>query len=198
MLKTPRFAGCLVIVLAGLLSGCAMKVQQPSFPPISYANLPPIKLDVARVEVANNYVSPDTRPNVEDLFPVSLANSALDWGRDRLQAVGNGGVARLVVERASVVEVPLKKTTGLQGMFTIDQSERYNGVLTVSLTIFNGSGDKQASASVTVKRSQTTSEDISINERNKIWYAMEKAMMNTLNTSLEKEIRNNLRQWVRS
>lgn len=193
----PRRLACVLLVFGGLVAGCASNVERPAFPQISFSHLPPIKLDVARIDVENHYVSPDTKPNVEHLFPVSLAGTAMNWGRDRLKAVGSSGVARLTVDRASVVEVPLKRTTGLQGLFTTDQAERYDGVVRVTLKIFDAGGEERATATATASRSQTVPEDISLDERDKVWFGMTEKMMGTLNNTLEKAIRENLAQWVR-
>lgn len=198
MSPIPRLLACAALVCAALVSGCAMNVQRPAFPQISFSHLPPLKLDVAKIEVQNDYVSPDTEPNVEHLFPVSVAGTAMNWGRDRLRAVGNSGVARFIVNRASVIEVPLKQKKGIEGFFTNQQAERYDGVVTVTLKILDGSGNERAEASATTKRSQTVPEDITLNDRDKVWFDMTEKMMGSLNTTLEKAIRENLRQWVKN
>lgn len=197
MPQFQRFLACVAVVSAGLLAGCASPVQRPAYPQISFRHLEPIPIDVARVEVENRYVSPATAPNVEHRFPVSPAATALNWGRDRLRPVGASGVARLIVERASAVEVPLKRSSGLRGAFTNDQSERYDGVVTVALEILDGNGERRAIARATARRSQTVPEDISLNEREKAWFEMTEAMMATLNTALENQVRSHLKDWVR-
>tara|TARA_R110000787_G_scaffold32297_1_gene85297 strand:+ start:153 stop:746 length:594 start_codon:yes stop_codon:yes gene_type:complete len=190
------FAG-LSIAGALLVAGCATQVEKPAFPQISFAHLPQIPLDVARIEVENQYVSPAAEPNVEHRFPVSPAQSALNWGRDRLKPAGASGVARVVVERASVVEVPLAPTPGIRGVFTKDQSERYEGVVTVSVQLFDENGASRAVVRSTAQRSQTVPENISLNERDKIWFQMTEAMMATLNKTLEEQVRAHLAPWVR-
>ncbi len=185
------------ILIAGLLAGCAESADRPVYPQISFAHLPKIALDVARIEVANTYVSPATEPNVEHRFPVSPAASALNWGRDRLQPAGAGGVARVTLERASVVEVPLEKTKGVRGAFTNDQSERYNGVITMSVEILNAEGERQGIVRATAQRSQTVPEDISLNEREKIWFDMTEKLMATMNEALETQVRTHLKTWIK-
>ena len=180
-----------------ILSGCAAQVEKPGFSQISFAHLPPINLNVARVEVENRYVSPATRPNVEHEFPVSPAAAASNWGRDRLKAVGQSGVARVIVRRASVVEVPLKRTTGVKGAFTKDQSERYDAVIDMMVEIRDANGDLRVTAESTAKRSRSVSENISLNGREKVWFEMTEAMMGDLNASLEVQIRKHMNRWLR-
>ncbi len=185
------------LAAAFILSGCATKVEKPGFSQISFAHLPPINLNVARVEVENRYVSPATRPNVEHEFSVSPAAVASNWGRDRLKAVGQSGVARVIVRRASVVEVPLKRTAGVKGAFTKDQSERYDAVIDMKVEIRDANGDLRVTAESTAKRSRSVSENISLNGREKVWFEMTEAMMGDLNTSLEAQIRKHMNRWLR-
>ncbi len=180
-----------------LLAGCAKELKTPGFPQISFAHLEPISLNVLRIEVENRYVSPAMRPNVEHEFPVSPAKAALNWARDRLRADGLGGVARVIVRRASVVEVPLKRTTGVKGAFTRDQSERYDAVINMMVELRDANGNVRVTAESTAKRSRSVSENLSLNDREKIWFEITEKMMADLNTALERQIRIHMKEWIR-
>jgi len=195
MSRSPALASILAVVF--LLTGCATEVQKPGFSQISFAHLQPISLNVARIEVENRYVSPATRPNVEQEFPVSPAAVASNWGRDRLRAVGQSGVARVVVRRASVVEVPLKRTTGVTGAFTRDQSERYDAIIDMMVELRDADGNVRVTAESTAKRSRSVSENVSLIEREKIWFEMTETMMSDLNTALENQVRIHMKEWIR-
>lgn len=195
MSRSPALASILAVVF--LLTGCAIEVQKPGFSQISFAHLQPISLNVARIEVENRYVSPATRPNVEHEFPVSPAAVASNWGRDRLRAVGQSGVARVVVRRASVVEVPLKRTTGVTGAFTRDQSERYDAIIDMMVELRDADGNVRVTAESTAKRSRSVSENVSLIEREKIWFEMTETMMSDLNTALENQVRIHMKEWIR-
>ena len=195
MSRSPVFTSLFAVVF--LLAGCATEVQKPGFSQISFAHLQPINLNVARIEVENRYVSPATRPNVEHEFPVSPAAVASNWGRDRLRAVGASGVARVIVRRASVVEVPLKRTTGVTGAFTRDQSERYEAVIDMMVELRDATGNVRVTAESTAKRSRSVSENISLNDREKIWFEMTESMLADLNTALENQVRIHMKEWIR-
>lgn len=196
MNRLVRLAGCIAFG-ALVLTGCETTVQKPAYPQISFAHLPQIPVNVARVEVENRYASPASAPNVEHLFPVSPAASALNWGRDRLKPVGASGVARVVLKRASVVEVPLQRTTGLKGAFTTDQSERYDAVIAMGIEMLDENGNVRATAEATTKRSRTVPENLSINEREKIWFEMTENLLSDLNTALESQLREHMGAWIR-
>ena len=122
---------------------------------------------------------------------------ASNWGRDRLRAVGASGVARVIVRRASVVEVPLKRTTGVTGAFTRDQSERYEAVIDMMVELRDATGNVRVTAESTAKRSRSVSENISLNDREKIWFEMTESMMADLNTALENQVRIHMKEWIR-
>jgi len=195
MSRLPVFASLIAVVF--LLAGCATEVQKSGFPQISFAHLQPISLNVTRIEMENRYISPATRPNVEHEFPVSPAAVASNWGRDRLRAVGASGVARVIVRRASVVEVPLKRTTGVTGAFTRDQSERYEAVIDMMVELRDATGNVRVTVESTAKRSRSVSENISLNDREKIWFEMTESMMTDLNTALENQVRIHMKEWIR-
>ena len=191
IVSRPRIIPTLIMAagLAAALGGCETPVTKPVFPDLTYGHLPPIRLKVARIEVVTAYVSPAARPNVEHLFPVTPAVVAARWLRDRLEATGGQGLVRATVLEGGVVEVPLKKSTGIRGAFTIDQSERYDAVLAVKIQIIRENGSDAVMVFSRVERLRTVAEDISPYAREKLWFAMTEAMMNDLNADLERQIR---------
>ena len=184
-------------VIAALLAlaACEFAVKNPSFPEISFSHLPQIRLDVAQIEVINEYQAPAKPPNVDHLFPTPPSAVAERWGRDRLQAVGATGKARVIVRRASVVEVPLKTQTGIRGALTTDQSERYDADVEMTVEIVTDQGT--ASVTSRSRRSRTVPEDITLNDREKEWFQITEALMNDLNASLEAEMRKGMAKYIR-
>ena len=67
---------CLSLILAVLVAACARGPAAPAYPPFSFADLPPIELDVATIEVDTQYAAPLKEPNVEHRFPVTPAQAA--------------------------------------------------------------------------------------------------------------------------
>ena len=196
MTRFFRHLGCAALAIV-LVAGCETTVQKPAYPQISFAHLPQIPLNIARVDIENRYVPPANKPNVEHLFPVSPAATALNWGRDRLKPVGASGVARVVLRRASVVEVPLKRTGGVTGVFTIDQAERYDGTMEMAVELLDDSGNVRATVESTAKLSRSVPENVTLNQRDKIWFEMTENMMGELNKSLEAQIREHMANWLR-
>ncbi len=179
----------LVLVLGVVaLAACSSTPPAPQFPEITFTHLPPIRLEVARIDVVLEYAAPGVRPNVEQLFPVRPAAAAERWAHDRLRAVGGDGVARVVIKQATVVEVKLPRTTGLPGVFTTDQAWRYDGVLEVSVEVLGRTDGRHGSVSARAMRSRTAPENITLNERDRLWFGLTEALVNDINASLDRQI----------
>jgi len=149
--------------------------------------LPDIRLDVAEVVVEQSYEPPSLPPNVDHLFAVPPSQAAMRWAGDRLVVGGSRRQARFIVREASVVEVPLETSTGITGFLTLDQTERYQAKIVVELQIIDG--DRVAGSTIArARRSITVPEDITLNEREAIWYQLTERIMNDLNGELEKAI----------
>ena len=126
------------------------------------------------------------------------AAAAAQWARDRLFATGGPNLVRVTVQDASVVEVPLKRATGIGAMFTTEQTERYDGVLDIRIDLLAPDGRNLATVTSRATRSTTTAEDLTLLEREKVWFRLTEAMMNDINASLERQIKDHFANWIRS
>lgn len=185
------------LALAGL-AACAADPARPVFPEITFAHLPPIALDVAQIEVEEQYVPPQRPPNVEHTMARSPAAAMRRWAADRLRPVGRSGVARVSIKEASVVAQPLeKKTGGVRGMFTRDQAVRYVGNLVVEVDVTTAGGLGTGFASGAATRTVTAPEDITLNRRDEILFELTEGLARDLNATLEANIRTHLAPFLR-
>jgi hypothetical protein len=193
--RKARVLALAAALAAAGMAGCDTTVPRAHFPELAYDHLAPMSLAVGQVEVVQEYRPPAAPPNVEHLFPIPPAETAERWVRDRVKAVGGPGQVRAVIVTASVVEVPLERRGGIRGAFTTEQSERYDAELEVRLDL--ESGGATASVSSRAERRRTVPENISLADREKVWFEMTEAMMNDINASLERQIRENFGPWLR-
>lgn len=190
MPRRLRLVSLLCLAAGGLaLAGCATAPPRPVFPPITFAQVAPIKLDVREIEIERTYQPPHAAPNVEHLFAVPPAVGAKLWATDRLTAAGPMGRARFVVLEASVLETPLKQSGGLTGAFTIEQSERYDARLVVEIEIFSEAGRSAGTVTAEVTHSRTVPENLTLGEREQVWHEMTRAMLDELDAQLDKTIK---------
>jgi hypothetical protein len=183
--------------MGGLLASCDTPPHRDPFPQLTYQHLAPINLDVAQIVIQDAYQPPMTAPHVDQDFPTPPATAARQWAQDRLKAVGSDGVAKFTILDGSAVDVPLPRTTGISGMVTQDQSDRYDVKLTVRLEIENRMGNHSGAITASAQRSESVAEDMTLNEREKLWFEMTDELMKQLNAELEKQIGTHLKEFVR-
>ncbi len=198
MRRLSRLLVATLLPVAGLaLAACELTPPSGDFPELTYAHLTPLRFDVASVEVEQAYQPSSEAPNVELLFPVRPGQAAANWGRDRLQAVGASRRMRYIVREAPVIETALETKSGLTGVVTRDQSERYEARLTVEVEILDDGGRTEGNAMTRVVRSITVPENATLHEREEVWYRLTQKVMNDMNTQLEETLKRILFRYLR-
>ena len=195
----PRFRSRLLpaVLLAWLVQGCTTPPAAPSFAPISFAHLTPIALDVARIEVDERYAPPLKPPNVEHTFPVAPAEAAKLWAQERLTAGGRAGIARVIIEEASVISEKLKTTGGIKGAFTRESAERLVATLTVRVEVETAGGLGTGFAEATASRRRTLLEGVTLNERERAYHEITQDLMREFDSQAEASIRQHLAPFLR-
>ena len=189
---------CLACVaLLAALAACEVPAPSARYPEITFAHLEPIKLDVARVEFVQEYVPPLAPPNVEHLFPVLPSAVARRWSDDRIEAAGIARHARVVLVDAAVTETALDIRRGVRGLFWNEQSARYDAAVEVRIDILDDGGETLGQVRATARRSRTVPEDITLNQRDQVWFELTEALMTDLDAALESAIRRHLARFVR-
>jgi hypothetical protein len=184
------------VVLLVMAAGCTDTTRQPDLPELTWAHLKPITLDVASIEIIDATEKTGAAPHVEHLFPLPPEKAAERWARDRLRAGGLAGTARFIVRQAGVVEVELPRTQGLAGLFTRDQSERYDAVLDALLEVRDDNGRLMGQVESVAQKSRSVVQDASLYERQQEWFAMTDDLMRLFNAGMEGNIPTYLGPWV--
>lgn len=178
-------------VTAPLLAACG----NPPPPATTFADMrwthqPPIMLAAMGPEVIDHFHAPRQDPHVEYLMPVSPDQAIRTWVQDRLQSTGVGTrTVRVVIEDASVVEVPLKTKKGVSGFFTDEPDVRYDAKASVVVQLVDANGAVEVQTRQEAWRSKSLSEKASLADRQKAWYDLVEEMMKDLDGALEKGIR---------
>ncbi|MCH2548634.1 MAG: hypothetical protein MK031_01095 [Alphaproteobacteria bacterium] len=188
----------LVLVCAFCLISCGDIPVQTQTPELTYSHLGLFRLDVSEIQIVNKFVPAMRLPNIEHLMPVAPAFAAKSWAEDRLQKKGSSGRrAIFTILDASVVKSPLRKKNGVRGTFTIDQSELYKASVKVRLEIFNLDGSSAGAVEAASWRSKSVPENITLNDRDKVWFHLTEAVTNELNSELERSIPKFLGNYLR-
>ncbi|HEX2113817.1 MAG TPA: hypothetical protein VHM01_05385 [Alphaproteobacteria bacterium] len=185
-------------VLAVVLAGCQTTPPAARFPDLTYGHLGIMRFDVERVEIASEYQPPLRAPNVDHLFPTPPERVMRRWAQDRLAANGTPGrFVRFVILDAKVIETNLPRTTGLTGAFTKDQSQRYDLTLSAAIEVREDRGNfRTGYATASTSRSRTVREDITVNDREKVWFEMLEQAMNELNAELDRQVKANMTRFL--
>ncbi|PIW26695.1 MAG: hypothetical protein COW30_13725 [Rhodospirillales bacterium CG15_BIG_FIL_POST_REV_8_21_14_020_66_15] len=195
--RTPLIGALVAGVLA--LGACTTPDPSVTLPEITYQHAPSLNLAVDRIEIVEAYKPTLVSPNVEHKMRTPPAKALAIWGRDRLKAVGggNGAVARLTIEQARVTETALPRTQGIKGAFTTDQSARYNLEMSAVLEIIDARGRRVGHAAARATRTQTTPEDVNLNDLHRTWFDMMEAALKDFDREMEANMRRFLVNWMR-
>lgn len=190
----------LIAALAGVLAVTACSVDPPPSverPGLSFDHRAPIALDVAEVMVEQAYEPRIGDGHVEVEAPLPPLDALRIWARQRLQAAGGTGTARLTIEEASLVREALPTEKGLKGLFKHEASERYTGTVRVRLEILDQRGFSQAEVTAEARRSRSVLENASVREREDALYAMTAAMVADLDDKVTELAPQYLGRWLR-
>jgi hypothetical protein len=180
-------------LLLGLLGACqASPPSVPQFDDIRFTGRP-LKIEAAGLEVRDEYKPSFQPPQVEHLFPVTPARAAANWARDRLVPADPASQRRIraTILDAGVKETSLKKSEGLRATFTTEQSERYDARVEMRVDLVGARGFAERTVTARAERSRTVPENITPNDRDKVFYELTKQVMEALDVELERQLRDN-------
>jgi len=190
-----RLAGvCLGLGLG--LSACSNPPPVQRLPEMTFLYKPPIRLNVARVEVVSEYTAPTVRPNIEYDMPVSPEAAVRKWAQDRLKPVGKEGILRVVIHKASATETPLQTDQSLSGMFKKEQAARVDENIDVTLQMLDDHQFTVADVSGKAFRSRTEPEDQKLNQRDQLLYDMTYDLVRGLDDEVDPNIRTGFTKWL--
>ncbi len=190
-----------LVLAAGLaalaLSACQSTPPRPATRPADFSSFGPIVLNAGSVDVVEG-VRAAGGNNVEQRSPVTPAEAVRRWASERLQAAGGPGRVRVIIRDASIIEVPLPKTGGVQGYFTNQQAQRYDGRLDVEITgEIPGEAFFRGRTQATETYSITVPENISLADREATFLQITNRLIQGLNARLDAGIRKDLAPMVR-
>ncbi len=188
-LRRFRILLCLAALLPGpLLAGCETAPPPAHYPELTFRHLGPIALDVGRIEVETRYIPPLKPPHVDHRSPLPPYTALRNWAGERLKAVGRRRTAHVVILDASIREVPLAVTGGLKGLFTSEQSARYDARAAVLIEIRDPGGRQLAFVTARASRSMTVAEGASIAARERVWFALTEDLVADINRRVDSQV----------
>ncbi len=181
---------CLSVVF--LLSGCCDAPPATTLPDMTFANLTPIELDVAAVEVRGDYKPPMKEPNIEHTFSTPLYVAVEKLIKRELIASGSENVLRVIIKDASVVREELPVTRGFKDIFMIEPSELLKAKVLLRFELVNDQSSDivLSQAEVIARRTKTLMEDASLADRDCAYLNLTEALMNDLDAGFMNVVKN--------
>ena len=102
----------------------------------------------------------------------------------------------VVIADARVIETRLQGLGGLTGLFTTEQAERYDAAVELVIEIRSDRGYLDGLVRARAERSLTVPEDLTLNEREQVWFELVEALMADLNAELEANIQEHLQRFL--
>jgi hypothetical protein len=135
------------------LTACTQGVPQGAPPDLSFNTAQPVSLNVAAVEMKQNYVPSTQAPHVDYSFKTQPAVALNALLNRRLVAGGTSNTLRVIIEDASVIKEELPITTGFWGVMTQEPSARYVAHVAVKFELVD-----PAAPDIVLGRAQVTAD----------------------------------------
>ncbi|WP_135075607.1 hypothetical protein [Terasakiella sp. SH-1] len=173
MKKTLCMVACTM-----LLSGCLQSnIPVEALPELTFKHLAPVPVNAAKIEVLDKTAARVDGGYVDHRLPTTPKDALKNWARDRLSPYGQLGLARVIIKEAGVKEEKLTKETGLKGIFTADQSERYTATVEVVIELRDDNQNIISSVTANASRYTTMAENFSLLDREKAWLELVEKLM---------------------
>lgn len=186
----------LLLPLAGmlfLLVGCDYLMGPPPGlprpPELTFTRYQPIYLDVANIDIVEEYKSPMRDPYIEHKLPISPVEGMRSWVQDRLRASGAEKSLQIIIKDASVTSSEMPLPEGEEpSMLYENMMRRYVAKIDVDLRVYGSGAMSEAHINVIATQIMTMDERTTIEERKYRFQRMMHDLMELANAELEKQI----------
>ena len=178
-----------LVVVIGLLGGCASEYESFTPPPLDFSDRQPLNLAVDRVMVDSVYRPASAPPYVDHALPLTPEAATRALLEQRLRAIGGTDRLQAVILDASVQEEALETTSGVRGWLTTETAARLEGSLKVRVDRLDPAGMVVRSISTAVARTRAIPEGVGYAERQRIAYELVRDLVDDLDADLSANVR---------
>lgn len=179
------------LMLMTLLLASCINAPSATLPDLTFENVAPIPLDVATIEVSNQYMPPMHAPNIEHLLKPTPAAAVERLVGKELAAVGMTRTLRVIIEDASVVNETLPTSDAFWSVFSQEPSNKYKAKITLRFQLFDDSAPDivNGRAEVTALRETIIMKSASPAERDRAALALTEALMKDVSAGLKTTVK---------
>lgn len=190
-----------VLVLSVCLLGlaaCATSAPPPQGPvtaTLTYKHKNALVLDVARIELDEQWQQPGTAPHIGHRNTNSPPAIVRAFVADRLLAqaggpgAADGSTLHVILRDGAVTQTSLKVEDGVEGLFRDEADTRIDAVCAVDIELTDPVAGRVAGISVRVAGARNILESASLNERDRIYFSLMEELASSLNQELENGLR---------
>jgi hypothetical protein len=186
-----------LVVVIGLLGGCAGDYRTFDPPPLDFSDRQPLDLAAERVAIDSVYRPAGAAPYVDHMLPLTPEAATRALLEQRLRAVGGTDRLQAVILDASVREEALETASGMRGYLTTEPAARLEGRLKVRVDRLDPAGMVVRSISTAVVRTRAIPEGVAYAERQRIAYELVRELVDDLDAGLTANVRESYAELVR-
>jgi hypothetical protein len=167
------------VLLMLLVAGCAGEPEAPApqtFAPLDFSYLLPLRLNVATLDVRQNFVPSGVPPDLSGQDPIPPVAALRLMAEQRLKPIGTSGRAVFVINDASLVR----------------QDDTIMGTMSVELDVYTSANTRAGFAQATVMRRLTGP----VPDLQAALYHFTEQMMDQMNVEFEYQVRRSLSDWL--
>ena len=183
MLKFKSALLCAGVSL--LLSACAVSNATDVKKKLTFAPYGLASLNVALIDVVNNYKATDVDGHKEADISPSLEEGVRQLVDERLEAKGNDGALTLTINEASIIEERLPQSEGVQSYFTKQVDKKYNGRVELLLNVNAPKRNLSGEFKIVAERSMTLLEGSTLAERDAVLFNLTEQMLLDVNSEID-------------
>ncbi len=172
----------LAFAMLAVLAGCAPQREPPVFERLDFDYLTKLQLDVARIDIDDSWVPRGGARQVGFLAPTRPEAALRAMAESRLFPGGTQGRGLFVIDDASIVQ----------------RGDQYVGTLAVHLDLFDAADQRTAHVEARVRATRPVTDDEDAVAVRIDLDAMMRKMMSDMNVEFEFQLRQALRDRVRS
>lgn len=173
------------------LSACVTTPMPINNPPLDYAAMQPIRLDVRELLIINDSSTTAATQSLA-AYGQSPEQALREWASKRIQTVGSQGSYSLIIKDANfnIVKLPVK--SGFKGWMEREQAERWDAYLSVLVAI-EGSAAQYPAAEMTisVRSSLTLPEEASDGEKTQTYNSIINKLIELFDAEAQKQMDKN-------
>ena len=184
-------------LLVSFLYACTnAPVLEPDFT-LNFQDDEPYLIDVAALEIVDQYKSPFSDPYVEHLSPITPAQAVREWVGVRFRPVGAEGRLRVTVTNASIVAKSLDTDKYFKALFISEQGAELTGTLAVTIEVLNTQEVSLAHVTVYSSARKTLAEDANLMDRDYAIFSVTQSLVKAFDVEVSRQIDQYLQLFLR-